>query len=209
MGNNRIALLIVDQLAVVRRGLREILRSEPGITIVGEAAGIPEALSLAERLHPDVVMMDMVAPYDTMYQAVRTLRTRTKARSLAFAGSDDWVAVKPFMESGGMGYLSKRSSEAEIIKAIKSVQAGATYISPLLRQLSETPRYATALSKRECEIMSLIALGYTGLQIADRLCISPKTVETHRARISSKLGLQSRAQLVQYALNNGLIHAGH
>lgn len=210
MESRKISLLIIDRCAVVRRGLGEILRNDPSIFVAGEAETITEGMALAERLNPDVILMDVGTPYNDSYHAVSILRERLGIISLAFTDREDWGAVKRFLECGGAGYLTKSASETEIISAVKCIQAGGTYISPLLRQLPENSadKEPAALSKRECEVMTLVALGYTGAEIADQLCISPKTVETHRARITRKLGLNSRVQLVRYAFDHGLLTFG-
>ncbi|RME09810.1 MAG: DNA-binding response regulator [Ardenticatenia bacterium] len=214
-----IRILIADDHGVLRAGLRALLNAEEEIEVVGEAADGVEAVRLVETLKPDIVLMDISMPGMNGLEATRLIRERAPdTRVLILSVHEDETLLQEAIRAGAAGYIIKRAVELELLSAIRAVWRGDIYVHPsltgaLLRGLNlgaSTSPHATdssidRLTPREKEVLRLIALGYTNQQIADELHISVRTVETHRANITSKLGMRSRARLVRYAREHGLI----
>lgn len=220
-GSARIRVLIADDHAVLRAGLRMLLDAQPDMEVVGEAETAEQAMALDVDLRPDVLLMDLTLPArsDTPntlpsgLEAIRRIKAgRPEARVLALTMHDDEGYLRAVLKAGGAGYVLKRAADSELLSAIRAVWRGGTYLHPeharlLLGGTPPTPAddsYAL-LSPREQQVMRLIALGHTNQQVAGMLGLSVKTVETYKSRLMSKLGLTGRAALVRYALQRGLL----
>jgi DNA-binding NarL/FixJ family response regulator len=213
----RIRVLIVDDHAVVREGIRHVLSTAEGLEVVGEASDGGEALVLVDRFHPDVVVLDLSMPGISGLEVVAKLRTDvpdTKVLVLSIHDQDEYVLES--LRAGAHGYLRKDSSPAEIRSAIRRVFEGGSVLSPdVARQISsalqneraqeERQQKIAQLSAREREVLVEIAKGATSKEIAGRLGISPRTVESHREALTRKLGIRGVAGLTRLAIDLGLI----
>jgi len=208
-----IRVLIVDDHAVVRSGIRLLLSREPDIEPVGEAGTGREAIFEARSLKPDVILMDVVMPDQTGIDALPTLlHENPDVKVLLLSMQDDPRYVREAFAAGARGYVLKEAADSEVVAAVREVARGGRYVNPELgARLVAADAAATKradedpLSEREREGLRLLALGHTNQEIAKQLFISVRTAETHRAHIMQKLGLQSRAELVGYALAHGLL----
>jgi two-component system response regulator NreC len=209
-----IRVLIADDHAVVRAGLRALLSSAPDLDLVGEASGGVEAVELAVKLHPDIVVLDLSMPDLDGISAVRQIKASCpQTRLVILTVHEDDALLRAAVKAGASGYILKRAAEAELISAISMVMRGDLYVDPAMIRsiLSEAqaqqsaPETIEPLTPREIEILKLIVQGYTNRQMAEELGISIRTVEGHRANVLEKLGLQSRVELVRYAKQHGLI----
>lgn len=204
-----IEILIVDDHALLRAGLRSRLEREPGIAVVGEADTAERAIILARKLQPDLILLDLLLPRKGGYDAIPELRAvASEAKILVLSSQAAPSSVRRALSAGAAGYLPKRSSDRELVTAIRAVAAGAGYVEPDLGARLVTPNASPALeplSERERDIVHLLALGYTNQEIGKKLFISVRTVDTHRAHIMRKLDLETRAELVMFALANGVI----
>jgi two-component system response regulator NreC len=208
-----IRVLVVDDHAVVRSGLRLLLDAQDDIETVGEAGDLRTAVFEARALNPDVVLMDMVMPGGSGIDATRAvLAEHSETRVLVLSMQDDPSYVREAFAAGARGYVLKEAADAEVVAAVREVASGGSYVHPalgarLIAAEAEDRRRAEAdpLSEREREVLRLLALGHTNQEIAKMLYISVRTAETHRAHIMQKLGLQTRAELVRYALEHGLL----
>lgn len=220
-----IRVLIVDDHAVLRTGLRMLLSAQPDIVVVGEADTADRAIVLDGELKPDLVLMDLTLPKQdgspsidpSGLEAIRRIKDRrSQARILALTMHDDEGYLRAVLEAGGDGYVLKRAADTELLSAIRAVWRGGTYLHPeharlLLGGASPKAAQETSddlykrLSPREQQVLRLIALGYTSQQVAQRLDLSAKTVETYKSRLMTKLGLVGRSALVRYALQRGLL----
>jgi two-component system response regulator NreC len=220
MNRDNIRVLIVDDHAIVRAGLRLLISGQPDMTVVGEAGSTQEGIEAAERLSPDVALFDLSLPGEGGIEAIRWLRrTRPRVRTVALTMHDDAAYLRSVLSAGGSGYVVKRAADTELLAAIRAVYDGRSFISPLLddgEPRESSPVAGTSgstetlerLSARERQVLVLLAHGHTHAEMAEQLGISIKTVETHRARLSEKLGLKSRADLVRFALDAGLLGHG-
>lgn len=208
----KLRLLLVDDHAVVREGLRSLLGDDQRFDIVGEAADGVGALSAAERLHPDVVVMDVSLPGMNGAQVTRHLKqSHPDVRTLALTVHEEGGYLRSLMDAGAAGYVLKRSAASELLRAIEVVGGGGTYLDSSIagqlvsrlgqRKAALAP--SSALSEREREVVRFVAHGYSNKEIAAKLDVSVKTVETYRYRATEKLGLHSRADLVRYAIDQG------
>jgi NarL family two-component system response regulator LiaR len=206
-------VLIADDHAIVRKGLRALLATEPGIEVVAEAEDGNEALALVGRAQPDVVLMDLVMPGTDGLEATRSiLAARPKTRILVLTSFDGDDKVFPAIKAGALGYLLKDSGPEDLVQAIQQVYVGESSIHPsvarkLLRQLARPDEPASgidALTEREVEVLCLVAHGQSNREIAEELTISEATVRTHVSNILGKLELCSRTQAALYALRKGL-----
>lgn len=212
---DKIRVMLADDHAILRSGLRALLNAEPDIEVVGEAADGQEAVALAERLRPDVVVMDIAMPRLDGLQATRQIAARLpQTRVLALTMHAEEQYLLQVLEAGGAGYVLKRSADNELLEAIRIVRRGEVYLYPsaakmLLEAYRRSDRSGEsrehALTEREEEVLKLTAEGYSNTEIAGRIYLSPKTVDTYRQRIMEKLGLHHRAELVRYALDRGLL----
>ncbi len=208
-----IRVLIVDDHAVVRSGLRLLLEQEDDIECVGEAADAEAAIREARHERPDVVVLDLVMPGKTGIEAAPAiLDAAPEAKLLVLSMQDDPSYVRESFAVGAMGYILKEAAESEIVQAVREVAGGGRYVHPSLGArlvVAEAQARAQAdadpLSDREREVLRLLALGHTNQEIAKLLFISVRTAETHRAHIMQKLRLSTRAELVRYAIANGLL----
>lgn len=209
-------ILIIDDHEIVRSGLTAILNTEPGMEVVGEAGTAEEALLLAEKLKPDLILMDISMPGMGGIEATRQIMERQPGcRVLILTVHEDESLAREAIRGGASGYIPKRALNTELISAIQTVLRGDLYIHPaMMRSLvTELVQPAAAkfspvsepLTTREIEVLRYIALGYTNNQIAELIHISTRTVEYHRANLMGKLKLTSRVELVRYAVEQGII----
>jgi two-component system response regulator NreC len=208
-----IRTVIVDDHAVVRSGLRLVLESEEDIEVVAEAADARNAVFEARAHHPDVILLDVVMPGQSGIEAIPDLlRESPESKVLVLSMQDDPAYVREAFGAGASGYVLKEAADAEVVAAVREVASGQRYVHPALgarlvaaeaeeRVRAEEDR----LSEREHEILRLLALGHTNQEIAGQLYLSVRTVETHRAHIMQKLRIQTRAELVRYALEQGML----
>jgi two-component system, NarL family, response regulator NreC len=205
-------VLIVDDHAVVRSGLRRLLEQE-GFEVVAEAGDMRNAVFEARAHKPDVILMDVVMPGESGIEATpAVLKEAPEAKVLVLSMQDDPRYVREAFDAGASGYVLKEAADTELVQAIREVANGGRYVHPALgarmitaaaeerRRAEEDP-----LSEREREVLRLLALGHTNQEIAKMLYISVRTAETHRAHIMQKLRLTTRAELVRYALDQGLL----
>jgi two-component system, NarL family, response regulator NreC len=208
-----IRVLIVDDHAVVRAGLRLVLEREPDFEVVAEAGSADEAVRAARLEKPDVVLLDVVMPGRSGIDAAGEVIEAAKgAKVLVLSMQDDPSYVREAFAAGASGYLLKEGADSELVQAVRQVAEGGRYVHPTLgarlaQAEVEAARRAETdpLSDREREVLRLLALGHTNQEIASRLFISVRTAETHRAHIMQKLRLGTRAELVRYALANGML----
>jgi two-component system response regulator NreC len=208
-----IRVLVVDDHAVVRAGLRRVLDAEPDIETVGEAPDAERAVFEAMEHKPDVVLMDVVMPGKSGIEIIPTLQQNAPdVRVLVLSMQDDPRYLREAFDAGASGYVLKEAADTEVVDAVRAVAAGERYVHPalgarLVQAEAEERRRAAEdpLSEREREVLRLLALGHTNQEIAQMLYISVRTAETHRAHIMQKLRLSSRAELVRHALEQGLL----
>ncbi len=212
-----IRVLIADDHAVLRAGLRLLLNNQQDMQAVGEASTARETLEKAADLQPDVILLDITMPDMSGLSILRALRERApSARILVLTMHADEDYLREALRLGAVGYVVKSAADQELLAAIRAVVRGDVYIHPsmtraLLEDLvsvHQPPTYDPwdNLSEREQQVIRRVALGYTNREIAEQLHLSVKTVETYRARAMEKLGLKTRAQLVQYAARRGLLN---
>ena len=207
-----IRVLIVDDHAVVRTGLRLLLDREEDIEVVGEAGDGKQAVRMAKELKPDVVLLDVVMPGRTGLEACADVVEASHGRVLMLSMQDDPSYVREAFAAGASGYMLKEAADTEVVQAVREVAAGGRYVHPTLgarlaqAEVDAARRAASdPLSEREREVLRLLALGHTNQEIAKMLFISVRTAETHRAHIMQKLRLETRAELVRYALAQGML----
>jgi len=217
---SRIRLLIADDHTVLRAGLTMLLNAQADMEVVGEASDGKEAVEKARALRPDVVLMDITMPGGGGLEATKQIcRVLSKTKVLVLTMHDDESYLKQFLQAGAAGYVLKKAADTELTDAIRAVYRGDVFVYPSLTKAlltdylglphnaKEVKREEDILSEREREVLKLIALGYTHQQIADRLYLSVKTVETYKARLMDKLNLRGRADLVRYALSRGWLES--
>ena len=206
-----IRILVCDDHALVRAGLHKLLETEPDLEVVGEAATAEEALDRARSDAPDVLLLDVVMPGRSGIDALPEILAAAPAtRVLMLSMQDDPVYVRQAFAAGASGYVLKDAADTELVDAIHTVADGRRYVHPLLGARLVAPEASPEsqttrepLSEREHDVLHLLALGHTNQEIAKLLFISVRTAETHRARIVHKLGVKTRAEIVQYALSSG------
>jgi two-component system response regulator NreC len=203
-----IRVVIVDDHAVVRSGLRLLVEREEEMVVVDEAANASEAIFRALEHKPDVVLIDVTMPGDSGIDVIpKVLEASPDSKLLVLSMQDDARYVRDAFAAGASGYVLKEAADTELVAAIRQVAAGGSYVNPALgarvvisEAKQEAESEADPLSEREHQVLRLLALGHTNQEIATALYISVRTAETHRAHIMQKLGLASRAELVRYAL---------
>ena len=219
MPGDLIRVLLVDDHAVVRAGLKAVLGAAKDIDVIGEAKNGREALDAAERLNPDVIVMDL--SMDEMDGAAATKEltargTKSKILILTMHGEDEFLV--PLLEAGASGYLVKSAADRELVDAVRTVASGDQYLQAaaaraLAKELRRREAHADEraqfehLSARERDILKLVASGYTAPEIGEKLFISPKTVDTYKQRIGEKIGLAHRSDYVRFAMKLGLLQA--
>jgi DNA-binding NarL/FixJ family response regulator len=216
----RIRVFIADDHAVLRAGLRMLLGAQPDMEVVGEAADGDEAVRAVVETRPDVALVDLTMPGSGGLKAIERIRQESpRTRVLVLTMHDGPAYLRAALAAGSSGYVVKSAADAELLSAIRTVHRGRTVVDPALAALLVQSAYgrkpvggrgsgggaASLLSPREREVLDLVAQGHTNQQTADRLGLSVKTVETYRSRLVEKLGLRSRADLVRYALDSGLL----
>jgi DNA-binding NarL/FixJ family response regulator len=206
-----VRILICDDHALVRSGLRRLLEDEDGFEVAGEAASADEAIKRLRDDQPDVLLLDVGMPGRSGIEALpEIVATAPGTKVLMLSMQDDPAYVRRAFSAGADGYLLKDAADAELVKALHEVTDGHQYVHPSLgARLAEDNPVAQpeppldGLSDREHEVLRLLALGHTNLEIANMLSLSVRTVETYRARISQKLGLKSRAEIVRFVIASG------
>jgi DNA-binding NarL/FixJ family response regulator len=203
------SVLIVDDHELLRAGLRSRLERESGIAVIGEADSANQAIGRARTLQPDVILLDLLMPRKSGYDAIPELAAAApQAKILVVSSQAAPSSVRRALSAGAVGYLPKNASDRELVTAIRLVAGGGGYVEPSLGAQLVTPGGSPALdplSERERDIVHLLALGYTNQEIARQLYISVRTVDTHRAHVMAKLELETRAELVMFALAHGVI----
>jgi DNA-binding NarL/FixJ family response regulator len=207
-------VVLCDDHAVVRAGLYRILEDASEITVVGEADNADDAVTVVEREKPDIVVMDVGLPGETGISATqRIMQTCPGTRVLMLTMHDDVAYLRESFAAGAVGYVLKNAADVELILAVRQVSEGRRYVHPalgaaLLAEQPEVPpptRAVPKLSARETEILQHLAQGYTNPEMADSLHLSIRTIETYRASLQQKLGLRSRAELVRFARESGVV----
>ena len=207
----KIRVLIVDDHAVLRAGLRTLLNLQPDMEVAGEAAEGLEALERVKRLEPDVVLMDITLPGMEGLEATKRLKkTHPNVKVLILTMHEDRRYLYSALKAGASGYVVKRAADTELIDAIRAAHRGDVFLHPSMARIVaedyvEQGATEQGLSDREREVLRLIAEGCTYKEMAKLLTVSVKTIETYRERIKGKLGLNTRAELVRYALEKGLL----
>ena len=213
---NELTVVLADDHAVVRQGIRAMLEAEPHIRVIGEAGTGREAVRLVEQLHPVVLVLDLMMPELGGLEVVRQLRKRApKTRVVVLSMHRDESYVVQALKNGAAGYVLKDSTADELVKAVREAAADRRYLSPPLSDAAieayvkggddAAPDLYSSLSSREREVLQLAAEGHTNAEIGKRLFISPRTVEIHRANMMAKLGLHDRTELIRYALKRGIL----
>lgn len=214
----RIKVLLADDHAVLRAGLRALLDAEPDLQVIGEASTGEEAVEQVAKLKPDVVVMDLSMPGAGGLEATRLIAGRPnspKVLILTMHAEEDYLM--PVLEAGGSGFVRKTSADEDLTRAIRTVASDEVFLYPtsaslLLRRYkvkasNEDEDPLRQLSERERDVLAMTAEGYSSREIGEKLFISPKTVDTYRARVMEKLELTHRSDLVRFALETGLLHS--
>src|SRR3954470_19101228 len=201
-------VVIADDHTVVRQGLRLLIDNEPGLQVIAAAGTVPDAERMAKAHRPTVLVLDLNMPGGSSLEAIPRLREQVAVVVLPM--QDDPAFARQALQAGARGVVLKEAADEELLEAIRLAAAGETYLNPRLG--AKTPAAPPAedgpLSARETDVLRLIALGHTNTEIAEQLFLSTRTVETHRAHIQRKLSLNTRAELVRYALDHGLMQDG-
>jgi len=216
MTDEKIKLLIADDHAILRHGLRRILEAEPDMSVIGEAATGTDAVKRAKQLKPDVVIMDISMPEQDGIESMRQIVKSVPSRVLILTVHLEHQVISEAVSAGAAGYLAKDSLDQELVSAVRTIVHGGTVFSPnVSKRLAESSqivptggsasRSLQALTAREREVFLLLAEGKTPSEIAASLFVSPKTVHTHRQHIMEKLGLRTTTELIRFALRQGLI----
>ena len=209
---SQITILLVDDHAVVRMGFKMLIEAEEGIKVIGEAESGEIAVKLFQELRPDIIVMDITMPGIGGLEAIDRIIAKDKnTKILVLSAHEDSVHPKRVLNAGAMGYLTKRSAAEELIKAIKSIHQGKRYLEPniaqqmAITQLSGETNPVEILSDREFEVFIALAKGKSTNDIADTLCLSPRTVGTHLYNIKQKLNANNSAEIALIAIRCGLI----
>jgi two-component system response regulator NreC len=204
-----IRIVIADDHSIVRRGLRTLLDAEAGIEVVAEGDDVDSAKRYIRGHRPDVLVIDLNMPGGSTLEALPSLREEfPDTQIVVLTMQDEPAYARQALGSGVLGYVLKEAADAELVAAVRAAAKGQNYLNPRLgAKLASAPPPGPpgGLSEREAEVLRMLALGYTNAQIGQRLYISVRTVETHRAHIQQKLGLADRPALVQFALDHGLV----
>lgn len=210
---DKIRVMLADDHSVLRTGLKMFINSQPDMLCVGEAGDSDTTVSQALELHPDVLLLDLSMPGAGGLEVLRSLRPRLpNTKILVLTMHTDEGHLRRALASGAAGYVLKKAVDQELLNAIRATMRGDVYIHPamthalldnMVENTGELAAKESALSDREREVLNCVARGYTNREVADKLALSVKTVETYRARAMAKLGLKSRAALVRFALKKG------
>lgn len=212
--SGKIKVLLADDHALLRAGLRSLIGQESDMEVVGEASDGQESVARAVELEPDVVVMDVAMPKANGLEAISAMRRGgVKSKILVLTMYSEEQYLMQVLRRGGNGYVLKRSADTELMQAIRTVHAGGVFLYPSAARLLVDDRESDdgegagldLLTEREREVLKLTVEGYTNQEIANRLIISVKTVDTYRSRIMEKLNLRHRSELVRYALRKGLL----
>jgi DNA-binding NarL/FixJ family response regulator len=216
MSGKTIRVLLADDHALVRQGFRRILEDEADIVVVGEAGGGAEAIELDQKLDPDVVVLDMAMPeINGLHAAIEILRRRPQRRVLILSMYADKQYVRNALDAGASGYILKNALETDLIRAVRTLAGGSTFLSPELSGVAirslrglnsaDADDPFTKLSAREVQVLRLIALGRTNKEIATLLGVSVNTVAVHRTNLMATLNVHKAAELVLIAVKKGLV----
>jgi two-component system response regulator NreC len=204
-------IVIADDHRVVRSGLRMVLDREEDFEVVAEAGDVAEARRYVRAHRPEVLVLDLNMPGDPSLRAIPVIRAESPAtRVVVLTMQEDPAFAREALQAGASGYVLKEAADQELVQAIRAAASGGTFLTPQLgARIAAAPSEPSGppddLTEREVEILRLIALGHTNVEIAAQLYLSVRTVESHRAHIQQKIRLTSRAELVQYALEHGLM----
>jgi len=217
----RIRVLIADDHAILRAGLKLLINAQSDMEVVGEAGDGPATVSQARHLDSDVILLDLVMPGAPGTGIIeRLVRLDPRPRILVLTGHDDPASVRSALQAGASGYIVKKAADVELLTAIRAVHQGRTFVD-LTRPAEQAGgrevrsasrdapvgRQSRPLSRRQVEVLRLLAQGHTNQEAADQLAVSVKTIETYRKRMRDKLGLTSRAELFRFAVQAGLLEA--
>jgi two-component system response regulator NreC len=211
----RVTLVLADDHAVVRSGLRLLLEAEPGHEVLAEASTAEDALRYVRAHRPSVLVLDLNMPGRPSLEVIPEIREATPDTGVVvLTMQEDPAFAREALRAGALGYVLKEAADEELLQAVRLAAEGETYLNPRLgaRLAAEPPAPAGLpddLTEREVEVLRLIALGHTNTEIAGRLYLSVRTIESHRAHIQHKIRRTSRAELVQYALEHGFVDVGH
>lgn len=217
-GKPKTRVLVADDHAILRSGLRMLINSQADMEVVGECGDGNEAVEKCRQLRPDVAILDVTMPNGGGLRAVGEIRRRCRETGvLVLTMHNDPAYLRTALAAGALGYVLKKSVDADLLAAIRAVQQNKTYVDPELADhlvrdalrgsgvASRPSQSGTVLSSRESQVLKMVAEGFSSREIADEILVSTKTVETYRARIAGKLDLDSRAAFVRYALESGLL----
>jgi two-component system response regulator NreC len=215
MENGKTRILLADDHAILRHGLRRIIEAEPDMTVIGEAATGADAVDRIRELQPDVVILDVSMPEQDGIESLKQIANTVSSRVLILSVHLEHSVISDALAAGAAGYLSKDSLDTELVAAVRAVALGGTVFSPSvsrvlaasLQDRSTPPRAQSldSLTAREREVFVLLAEGKTPTEVARELFVSPKTVHTHRLHIMDKLGLRTTTELIRFALRQGVI----
>jgi|ERR1700733_4468038 two-component system response regulator NreC len=213
----KIRLVVADDHAILRSGLRMLINAQPDMEVVGEAEDGIEAVQAIQKANPDVAILDVTMPKSGGLNAIKEIVARNRStRILLLTMHEEPAYLRTALAAGAAGYVLKKSVDADLLSAIRAVYKGRTYVDSELADILVRDAFGkkedgagsgadSLLSDRELQVLKLVAEGFSSREIAEQIFISTKTVETYRARFAEKLGLKSRAQIVRYALNLGLL----
>lgn len=212
----QIRLVVADDHAILRSGLRMLINAQPDMEVVGEAEDGIEAARVIQAVNPNVAILDVTMPRSGGLDAIKEIVARNRAtRILLLTMHEEPAYLRTALAAGAAGYVLKKSVDADLLSAIRAVYRGRTYVDSELAEVLVRDAFnkdngadsaaGSVLSDRELQVLKLVAEGFSSREIAEQIYISTKTVETYRARFAEKLGLKSRAQIVRYALNLGLL----
>lgn len=207
-GAGALRVVIADDHSLLRRGLRQLLEDE-GIEVVAEAGDADTAARYVRGHHPDVLVLDLNMPGSSSLEAIPKIREESpRTQIVVLTMQSEPAYARQALSGGALGYVLKESADAELVEAVKAAAAGESYLNPRLGAkvaAEPPPGPPDGLSEREVEVLRMIAFGHTNAQIAEKLYLSVRTVETHRAHIQQKLRLSDRSELVRYALEHKLV----
>lgn len=212
----KIRLVIADDHAILRSGLRMLINAQPDMEVVGEAEDGVEATHVIHAVNPNVAILDVTMPRSGGLDAIKEIVAQNRStRILLLTMHEEPAYLRTALAAGAAGYVLKKSVDADLLSAIRAVHRGRTYVDSELAEIlvrdaisrdgGSDSAAGSVLSDRELQVLKLVAEGFSSREIAEQIYISTKTVETYRARFAEKLGLKSRAQIVRYALNLGLL----